>query len=318
MPATGTLLHLRAPAEIPGQLRVETGVRQGDRITPHYDPMIAKLVVWGEDRAAAVRRLGTALAAYEVVGLRTNLGLLRAIAAHPAFAAAELDTGFIARHGEVLLAPPVADATALWAAAALAVLRDQQAAIAAAAQASGDPWSPWATADAWRMNGEGYQDLHFRQGKDGGEAEPVRLRSHPLAGGAYRLDLPGGAVTARLEGEVLQLDGVTRRLGIHRRGAEITIILGGANHVLVHEDPLAPPATEAAGSDRVTAPVPGRVARVLVQPGDQVSRNAPLLVIEAMKTEFTLRAPMDGVVAAVRARMDEMVEEGTELVSFAG
>ncbi|MBC4015427.1 acetyl/propionyl/methylcrotonyl-CoA carboxylase subunit alpha [Siccirubricoccus deserti] len=315
MPATGTLLHLRQPAEVPGQLRVDTGVRQGDRITPHYDPMIAKLIVWGEDRPAAVQRLAAALDAYEVVGLRTNLGLLRGIATHPAFAAAELDTGFIARHAAALMPATVpSDDPAIWAAAALAVLRDQQFTGAAAAAGSGDPWSPWAMQDAWRLNGDGYQDLYFRQG----EAAPVRLRSHPLPEGGYRLDLPGGTVRARLEeGPVLHLDGVTRRIGLVRRGAEIAVILGGTNHLLLHEDPLAPPLAEAAGSDRVTAPVPGRVTRVLVQPGETVSRNAPLLVIEAMKTEFTLRAPMDGVVAVVRAKPDEMVEEGAELVSFA-
>ncbi|WP_149535896.1 acetyl-CoA carboxylase biotin carboxylase subunit [Siccirubricoccus phaeus] len=316
LPATGLLTHLRQPAEQPGAVRIDTGVREGDRITPFYDPMIAKLIVWGEDRAAAVRRLGSALAQYEVAGLRTNLGLLRNIAAHPAFAAAELDTGFIARHGAALLAAPSAEPRLLLAAAALCVLRDQHAAIGAATARSGDPWSPWATADAWRLNGEGYQDLFFRLG----EAAPTRLRSAPLGEGAWRLELPGGAAVARLdpagEGFRLTLDGVARRLGLLRRGAEITIILDGANHLVLQEDPLAPPAQEAAGSDRVTAPVPGRVTRLLVRPGEAVSRNAPLLVIEAMKTEFTLRAPMDGVVAAVHARLEEMVEEGAELVSF--
>src|SRR3954470_9606126 len=113
--------------------------------------MIAKLIVWGEDRPPAVRRLVAALAEYEVVGLTTNLGLLRAIAGHPAFAAAELDTGFICRHAADLLpaaaAGPEADApgaadTAVWAAAALTVVRDQRADIEAQARATGDPWSP--------------------------------------------------------------------------------------------------------------------------------------------------------------------------------
>jgi 3-methylcrotonyl-CoA carboxylase alpha subunit len=102
-----------------------------------------------------------------------------------------------------------------------------------------------------------------------------------------------------------------------RRGAELTVILAGANHTVVHEDPLAPPQIETAGSDRVLAPVPGRVTRVLVQPGDVVKKHAPLVVIEAMKTEFTLRAPMDGTIGQVRHAVDEMVEEGTELITFA-
>src|SRR5208283_1457309 len=112
LPSIGTLAHLRQPAES-AQVRVDTGVRQGDQITPNYDPMIAKLIVWGEDRTAAVRRLAGALIEYEVVGVQTNLGLLRAIAAHPAFEKAELDTSFIAHHADQLMpqvAPALSDA----------------------------------------------------------------------------------------------------------------------------------------------------------------------------------------------------------------
>jgi 3-methylcrotonyl-CoA carboxylase alpha subunit len=323
LPSTGTLIHLRQPREVPGQVRVDTGVRQGDAITPHYDPMIAKLIVWGEDRPAALRRLVAALGEYEVVGVRTNLGLLRAIAAHPAFAAAELDTGFIARHAAALL-PPAEQAEAatpaVLAAAALAALRDQREAIRAAARASGDPHSPWAETDAWRLNGDGYQDLHLREE---GAAAVLTLRSHPLPDGSVRLDLPGGPVRTALEEDAegglrLVLDGVARRLGVARRGAAITVFLAGHRPcTVVLEDPLAPPRSETAGSERVTAPIPGRVTRVLVRPGQAVEKNAPLLVIEAMKMELTLRAPVAGVVATVPHGVDEMVEEGAELVIFA-
>ncbi len=274
LPAVGTLAHLRQPPEVPGRVRVETGIVQGDRITPDYDPMIAKLVVWGEDRAAAIRQLATALAAYEVVGVTTNLDLLRAVAGHPAYRSADLDTGFIARHADDLLAPLATGAIdpALWAAAALTVLRDRRAAVAAQALASGDPWSPWADPDAWRMNGAGYQELQFRHG----DAPPVTLRACPLPDGSARLDLPGGTVLAALaedaEGERLMLDGVWRRLRTVRRGAELTVIVGGRNATLVHVDPLAPPRTEASGSDRVTAPVPGRLTQLWVRPGDAVRR----------------------------------------------
>jgi len=321
LPSTGTLTHLRQPHEVPGRVRVDTGVREGDAITPYYDPMIAKLIVWGEDRPAAQRRLAAALAEYEVVGLRTNLGLLRAIAEHPAFATAELDTGFIARHAAELLpgVAAAADDPAVWAAAALTVMRDQRRVVEAAARATGDPWSPWAAVDAWRMNGDGYQDLRFR--RSGDDATPVTLRIHPLPEGGFRLDLPTGSVLASLAedatGPLLEVDGISRRVSVVRRGAELTVILAGRNHTLVHEDPLAPPRTETAGSERVTAPVPGRVARVLVRPGEVVAKNAPLVVIEAMKMELTLRAPLDGTVRQVRHAVDDMVEEGTELVTFA-
>ena len=320
LPSIGTLAHLRQPREVQGRVRVDTGVREGDAITPHYDPMVAKLIAWGEDRPAAVRRLAAALAEYEVVGVRTNLDLLRAIVEHPAFAAAEFDTGFIARHAAGLLpAAAVADNAAAWAAAALTVAYAQRAAIEAAARATGDPWSPWVAVDAWRMNGDGYQDLRFR--RSGDDAAAVTLRLHPLPDGRFRLDLPTGSVLARLTedaaGPLLELDGVSRRLSVVRQGAALTVVLAGRNHALQHEDPLAPPRTETAGSERITAPVPGRVAHVLVRPGEAVARNAPLVVIEAMKMELTLRAPMGGTIGQIHHDVGDMVAEGTELVTFA-
>jgi 3-methylcrotonyl-CoA carboxylase alpha subunit len=314
-PAVGTLTHLRAPASVPGRVRVDTGVVEGDRITTHYDPMIAKLVVWGEDRAGAVRQLRAALDAYELVGLTTNLDLLRAIASHPAFAAAEVDTGFIARHAAALLPAAAAGCPpGIWAAAALTLLRAQRA--VADSQAAGDPWSPWSAADAWRLNGEGAQALRLRAG----EAAPVTLRAAPLADGGWRLDLPDGRVQAALfedeAGTLLRLDGVIRRVRVIRQGAALTVILVGQTVTLMQDDALAPPRGEAAASERVIAPIPGRIARVMVRPGDAVAQHAPLVMIEAMKMEMTLRAPAAGIVAQVRHAVDEMVEEGTELVTF--
>ena len=316
LPSIGTLTHLRQP-HAGADVRVDTGVRQGDAITPYYDPMIAKLIVRGEDRAACVRRLGAALAEYEVVGVQTNLGLLRAIAASPAFLAADLDTGFIARHADELAAAsaPGPAESLVWAAAAMALLADQRAEATRTAEA-GDPWSPWELADAWRLNGDGYQDLVLR---DGGES--VTLRATPLADGAVRLNLPAGPI--RLEaaesdaGMALRLDGTLHRVRVVRQDDALVVIHAGRNHVLHHLDPLAPPRQESAGDDRVAAPIPGRVARVLVKPGDAVKKGAPLLVLEAMKMELTLTAPAAGTIEAVHHAVDDMVEEGTELVTFA-
>jgi 3-methylcrotonyl-CoA carboxylase alpha subunit len=319
MPSVGTLVHLRQPRES-AHVRVDTGVREGDAITPNYDPMIAKLIVWGEDRSAAVARLAGALAEYEVVGVRTNLGLLRAIAGHPAFASAALDTGFIARHAAALLPPsptalPAAGETAIWVAAALAFLADQRAARLSGAARTDDPWSPWSLADAWRVNGDGYEDLIFRRG----EAR-ITLRALPLADGSYRLELPDGAVHAAAHedasGMSLRVDGVLHRLRVVRAGSALTVILGGRNFEVEAIDPLAPPRTEATGSDRVLAPIPARVCRVLVSAGDVVRKGAPLLVLEAMKMEMTLSAPADGTIASVRPEVGEMVAEGSELVTF--
>ncbi|MGH7049914.1 MAG: biotin carboxylase N-terminal domain-containing protein [Acetobacteraceae bacterium] len=326
LPSIGTLIHLRqppgnAPGAGAGHVRVDTGVRQGDEITPWYDPMIAKLIVWGEDRNAALRRLAGALTRYEIVGVATNLDLLRAITDDAAYARGEFDTGFIARHQEQLMPvhPPAlseADERAVWAAAALAVIAQKCVENAAVSQQDGDPFSPWRLSDAWRMNGDGYQDLVFRRGD-----ATTTLRARPQEDGSFRLDLPGGSVRARWFetefGTDLRVDGVSYRLRVIRRGTELTVILGGRNHLLHEVDPLAPPLVEAGAETRLTAPIPARLARLLVKPGDQVKKGAVLVVLEAMKMELTLAAPLDGTVATIRHAAGDMVEEGEELVTFA-
>ena len=220
----------RSPAEPDRSRRYRRSA--GDRITPNYDPMIAKLIVWGEDRGAALRQLAGALAEYEVVGVHTNLGLLRAIVNHPAFERAEFDTGFIGRHGHELAASTAGTLSAVeetvWAAASLAALADLRKEARIHASQSADRWSPWTVADAWRVNGEGYQDLSFhRDGQD------TTLRAYPQEDGRFRLDLPGGMVLAdtveTASAVNVRVDGVLHRVCVVRRGAEITVILDGRN-----------------------------------------------------------------------------------------
>ena len=316
LPAVGKLEHLVQPREIPGQVRVDTGVRSGDTISPHYDPMIAKLIVWGEDRTVALSRLSAALAQYEVVGLRTNLGLLRAIARHAEFANATLDTGFIARNAGDLMpeeSARVVPAQA-WAAAAFSVLEAERAAAREAAAATGDVHSPWADIDAWRMNGDGYQDVALLP--EGAEA-PVIVRLHPREDG-FSLDLPEGRFEVGGEDVAgalhLSVNGVRRKLRVVRLGDAVTVIEAGQNFAFTVVDVYAPPRRSSGGGGKVLAPVPGRVTRVMVAVGDAVVRHQPLVVIEAMKTEFTLTAPQDGVVADIRHAVDDMVSDGAELV----
>src|SRR5690606_28066829 len=150
LPATGRLLHLRAPREN-RHVRVDTGVRRGDEVSVHYDPLLAKLIVWDEDRSAALRRLRGALAEYEVAGVATNLPLLAAVAAHPAFAGAEIDTGFIERHrGELALSPAAASDEELALAALAVVLRRA----AQAHRPDPDPHSPWNAVNGWQLNAD--------------------------------------------------------------------------------------------------------------------------------------------------------------------
>jgi len=153
------------------------------------------------------------------------------------------------------------------------------------------------------------------------DGDAVTLRAYPLPDGTYRLRLPGGAVHAEAvedaeAGMTLRVDGVLYRLRVVRHNNEMVVIQRGRNHVVHVIDPLAPPRREDIGSDLVTAPIPARIARILVEPGAIVRKGAPLIVLEAMKMELTLYAPADGTVAALRHAVDDMVEEGTELVTF--
>ena len=142
----------------------------------------------------------------------------------------------------------------------------------------------------------------------------ITVRAH--IGAVTRLDGPGGSVDASWAGDMLRLDGVVRPVRVVRSGDQLTVLLAGVGHVIRHVDSLAAPGGETAGAGRVAAPIPGRVTRVLVAAGDTVTKGAPLIVVEAMKTEITLSAPAEGIVDAVRTAVGEMVEEGVELVTF--
>ena len=313
-PSTGPLRRFHLPDPAP-DLRIETGVRQGDAITPYYDPMIAKLVAWGPDRTAALARLGAALAECRVAGIATNLGFLRRLVAHPALRAAELDTGFAARHVADLIPPPRPAPPAALAAAALEVLLAPPPPPQPA-----DQHSPWNRRDGWRLHGAGAQLIPLQDG-------PARhvLRLTP-AGAAWRLELDGTTMTLaghRLAPGVLQvaLDGAAQRVLVLRDGDALHVGLpGGAERgewTLRLLDPYLPPGGEAAAEGRLAAPIPGRVVQVLVAEGDRVTRGQVLAVLEAMKTELRITAPSDGVVARIGCAAGETVEEGTEIVTLA-
>ena len=301
MPSIGTLHHLHQP-EAGAHVRVDTGVQQGDVISVHYDPMIAKLIVWDRDRPGAVRRLRSALAEYEVAGVQTNLDLLRRIAGSAAFAEADLDTGFLSRD-PALLAPASADAPlSVLAAAAMRVLTDW-------VPSTGH--SPWDQGNAWRLNGAGYQDMVLQVN---GVDHPVR--AWPKADGSFGLDIAGRHVTASGAGGRMVLDGVPLRSHTVRNGAALMTIADGVTWSVVPADPLAPPDSAAAGGDRLVAPMPGRIVSVDASPGMAVTRGQVLLVLEAMKVQMRLVAPRDGVVATVHAEAGALVDDGVELISF--
>ena len=312
LPATGHLLHLRYPAA-GRHVRIDTGVREGDPVSIHYDPLIAKLIVWDADRAGALRRLQTALRETQVIGVTTNLGFLTTVAAHDAFAAAGVDTGFIDRHRSDLAGiggPPPDGALVV---AALDVMLRQEARARSDAAVSGDPNSPWHSAGGWRLNETGTQTLHFVVDgieqrvtvEYGGGEYQVRTPAGPTrAAGHYD---SGGDLTATLDGRRL-------RVTMVRQGDVITILHQGAQYRIEHMDPARRADSESDAAGGLTAPMPGRVTLVSVSEGDSVQRGDTLLILEAMKMEHSIIAPADGVVERLHYGQGDLVDEGAELL----
>lgn len=313
-PATGRLRRFATPPAAE-DLRIETGVRRGDAITPNYDPMVAKVVAWGPDRGAALARLHAALVQTEVGGPATNLGFLARLAAHPAMRAAELDTGFLARHRDALIPQSSrAPAEAIAAAAAMHLLW-RWGEGAGAAQRGTDPSSPWHRKDGWRLQGAASMHLAFQDGMAPRQVD-VRQRR-----GALAISVDGGEpmpVGARWRegGASIVLGGVERRIRYVQDGDGIEIGWGDQSWSLALLDPYAPARGEAAAEGRLSAPIPGRVVQMLVAEGDRVARGQVVAILEAMKTELRIVAPADGIVAHVGCAVGDSVEEGTEIITL--
>jgi 3-methylcrotonyl-CoA carboxylase alpha subunit len=312
LPATGHLAHLRFPDAGP-HVRIDTGVREGDAVSIHYDPMIAKLVVWDNDRDAALRRLQAALRATQVVGITTNLDFLATVAAHPRYVAGDVDTGFIDRHRDELVAPAAPVTDAVLALASLDVLLRRRDEAARAAVTGGDPTSPWHQTSGWRLNEDNHQPLHFRV--DGGEHEvTVHYRDdHFVIDTPDRSLVTDGFINATGD-LVATLDGTRLTLTVVREETDLTLFYRGERHRLHLHDPAAAATDEEVAGGGLTAPMPGKIVAVHVSAGDRVERGAPLLVLEAMKMEHTIVAPTVGIVTEVRFAVGEQVDDGDALL----
>ncbi len=314
LPAPGRLTHLRTPPTGP-HVRIDTGVRADDAISVHYDPLIAKLIVWDMDRAGALRHLRRALAHFQVTGTNTNLEFLQRLASHPALAAGELDTGFIERFRNDLLPPLHRVSDRVLALACLAVLLRNDETARRQAVVSGDPYSPWHRTDGWVLNDDNHHKLHFHDYET-----DIAITAH-YRPDHYLLDLPGGSVRARgaLEGDTdihAELDGIQVTATVIQWGAELTVFWEGFSHRLLLHDPLMVGMEDEIREGSLKAPMPGTVVRLLVTPGDKVSEGQPLLVLEAMKMEYTIKATTDGIVELIVFNEGEQVQEGAELLSI--
>ena len=316
LPATGVIRHLRTPEASP-HVRIDTGVGEGDEISVHYDPMIAKLVVWDQDRERALNRLRRALRSFIVVGTTTNVDFLARVAVHPDFRGARIDTSFIEAHRDALCPRPGALGPAPVVAAALHELLRVEQDSRDQAHHSGDPFSPWHATHGWQLNGDGYRALHFMDPSRDQDL-PVEVHGH---GEEYRLTWAGGTHRARgeLQGDGhlhLQLDGIHLDAWVLEDGPRLTVVLDAETHTLVRHDPLAAGMDDEVKDGSLVAPMPGMVVTVHVGPGDRVAEGDPLMVLEAMKMEYVIHAFAPGEVEAVYYGEGDQVAEGATLLAL--
>ncbi|MCV6595513.1 MAG: acetyl/propionyl/methylcrotonyl-CoA carboxylase subunit alpha [Mangrovicoccus sp.] len=305
LPATGRLDHLRFPTAQSG-LRVDTGVRQGDEVLPFYDPMIAKLITHGPDRASALNQMAHALETLVIGGLTTNRSFLSRLIADADVAAGRVDTGLIGRKQDALTNPPAPQAED-YALGALALLAPPAAPSA----------NPFAALGNFRLHGAARQQIRFAPAEPGGAAETVTLITH--ADGSLCAQTPGGEIRfggAARDGDKLRyhLDGMRRDALVLVLGDEITVQRGGETISLnlYHGD--------AAGDEdqggAIAAPMPGLVAQIAAAPGQTVEKGQTLVILEAMKMEHRLSAPRDGRIAEVTVAEGEQVAQGALLLAL--
>jgi 3-methylcrotonyl-CoA carboxylase alpha subunit len=303
LPSIGRLSHLSTPVPA-ADVRIDTGVREGDEITPFYDPMIAKLIVHGDTREVAIARMRDALAQYEVVGVATNIAFLARLVRTASFVESRVDTALIERERTILFPPPKTPPRAAFDLAVLALTSRRP---------PRSMPSPWQDQEGWRLGASGQQHWKFRSGdvvnllgvsfREGGVRVEMGGVSHAVFGhmdrdGRIIAHIDETPVTARAR----TFDGITH------------VFLEGDHHTFEWIDPYLPESEEGDRHGGLMAPMPGRIIAVLAKAGDTVARGAPLIVMEAMKMEHTITAPGAGVVEQVLCSNGEQVKDGVELL----
>jgi 3-methylcrotonyl-CoA carboxylase alpha subunit len=301
LPSTGRLRHLAMPPAS-REVRIDTGIRAGDVVTSFYDPMIAKLIVHGRDRAHALNLMATALEQVEVVGCATNTTFLGALVRDPEFAAGKVDTGLIGRRLDALLAAARPETTHALVVAALDAIGIFEPAPDA---------DPWSALKGWRLWRGARQFAHLGQG-----AARLDLPVLFMDDGGFEVQLEAGPVIARVvrqDGDQVTLDLGDRLIGatVIRGDGEVSVFIDGREQRFELTDHLAAEAGGAVADNRVVAPMPGRIVLLEVSEGDSVEAGARIAVLEAMKMEQALTAPVAGIVRDLAVAQGEQIEEGT-------
>jgi len=323
LPATGKLTLLKTPIESEN-VRIDTGVRQGDDVSVYYDPMIAKLIVWDENREKALQRLAKALSEYRINGVTTNIDFLYNLATSKPFVEADIDTGFIEKNNDLIFHNNEKQLDNELPIAALFLVLSKENKAKQQAQKSNDPNSPWYNADAWRSNEANLHTLVLAHNDVEFTVTVEKKRKGDDA--YYSINVNGEQFDC--QGEILSTplndDTIVATINGHRSQTtfnhfENTISLYRANGVFNFTHVL-PDCGQHEGEDNhggLAAPMNGTMVGVLVEAGQQVTKGQPLVIMEAMKMEHTIKAPSDGTIDEVYFKEGDMVDGGAELLAFA-
>uniref|UniRef100_A0A665V7B9 Methylcrotonoyl-CoA carboxylase subunit alpha, mitochondrial n=1 Tax=Echeneis naucrates TaxID=173247 RepID=A0A665V7B9_ECHNA len=312
LPGAGPLLHLSTPP--PDQhTRIETGVREGDEVSAHYDPMIAKLVVWGEDRSAALKKLRYCLRQYNIVGLNTNIDFLLSLSGHPAFEAGNVSTSFIPQHYADLFPTPRAPSGATVCQAVLGLVLQERNNTQEFTQASTDPFSPFGCSSGWRNNIEFNRNMTLQLGD---KSNRVYRFSFQIGEEVYHvtgeIEVEGGAsfLHCSVNGMKSRPKLVILDNTVHLFSTE------GSSQVSVPVPKYLAGVSSSGAQGGAVAPMTGTIEKVLVKAGDKVTAGDPLMVMIAMKMEHMIRTPKSGVIKKVFFREGSQASRHAPLVEL--
>lgn len=329
LPVTGQLRYLKPPEEVPNEVRVESGVRQGDNVSIYYDPMIAKLVVWGKTRDEALRRLKLNLDNYHIVGLSNNIEFLKKVATHKEFIEGGVDTNFIAKNAADLFPKQVLCPNALLMTAATVVLRAEFQASAKPFELTGlltknTTANPWSQLGGFRLNhfNEVVIDLEDGEGSKHAvriliqDKNTLRLSSSSINAKEDGITVTSKSYDAATNEVVLFIDGVKQSGTVVFLDdlSSVTTFTNGATYefklaeIKLHSDS----ADEGAASLR--SPMPGKIIQVSVKPGEIVAKGKTLMIVEAMKMEHSIKAPHAGIIKSIHFKPGDMVQKGDSLI----
>ena len=308
MPSVGRIKTWQTPAETDG-LRIDAGYREGDAVSPNYDAMLAKFIAWAPTREAAINRLNRGLEETDIRGVVTNIPFLSALVTHPAVRANTIDTGFIERELKKLTPAPMPPGDLELAAAVATILADEQKA------ARTEIHSPWQSF-GWMPVGRRVRKFLFRQGQSGEHQVALNYGNGPSTVVIGEREA-AFAYSVNDEGEIdVTLDGVRSRVVPVIEGHQLYLRTRHGRFDLHWVDPFGGDEEEQVGQDKIAAPLPGTVVAIVAEEGTTLEKGAPILTLEVMKMEQTLRAPFAGVLKKIKCKVGDIVQEGVELAEI--